>query len=83
MPRLILKKTSRRTQAVVVSEGIFYAARCCVMLYLQSMKIYLHMSNVNVQQNLLCAAFCHKESSHLAPVLAYDFFIKMQIEYSY
>ena len=43
------------------------------MFYLQSMKIYLHMSNVNVQQNLLYAAFCHKESSHLAPVLAYDF----------
>ena len=31
------------------------------------------MSNGNVQQNLLCATFCHKESSHLAPVLAYDF----------
>ena len=37
MPRLILKKTSRRTQAVVVSEGIFCAARC-VIFYLQSMK---------------------------------------------
>ena len=34
---------------------------------------YLHMSNGNVQRNLLCAAFCHKEFSHLAPVLAYDF----------
>ena len=37
------------------------------------MKVYLHMSNGNVQQNLLCVAFCHQESSHLAPVLAYDF----------
>ena len=37
------------------------------------MKVYLHMSNGNVQRNLLCAAFCHQESSHLAPVLAYDF----------
>ena len=26
---------------------------------LQSMKVYLHMSNGNVQRNLLCAAFCH------------------------
>ena len=43
MPCLILKKTSRRTQAVVVSEGIFCAARCCVIFYLQSMKVYLHM----------------------------------------
>ena len=43
MPCLILKKTSRRTQAVVVSEGIFCAARCCVIFYLQSMKIYLHI----------------------------------------
>ena len=48
--RLILKKTSRRTQAVVVSEGIFCAARC-VIFCLQSMKVYLHMSNGNVQQN--------------------------------
>ena len=31
------------------------------------------MSNANVQQNLLCPAFCHEESSHLAPVLSYDF----------
>ena len=37
---LILKKTSRRTQAVVVSEGMFCAARCCVIFYLQSMKVY-------------------------------------------
>ena len=27
--------------------------------YLQCMKVYLHMSNGNVQQNLLCPAFCH------------------------
>ena len=59
VPRLILKKTSRLTQAVVVPEGIFCAARCCVNSHLQSMKVYLHMSNGNVQRNLLCAAFCH------------------------
>ena len=59
VPRLILKKTSRLTQAVVVSEGIFCAERCCVNSHLQSMKVYLHMSNGNVQRNLLCAAFCH------------------------
>ena len=58
VPRLILKKTSRLTQAVVVSEGIFCAARC-VNSHLQSMKVYLHISNGNVQRNLLCAAFCH------------------------
>ena len=27
--------------------------------YLQSMKVYLYMSNENVQQNLLCPVFCH------------------------
>ena len=72
-PRLILKKTSRLTQAVLVSESIFCAARCCVIFHLQSMEVYLHMSTANVQRNLLCAAFCHEEFSHLAPVLAYDF----------
>ena len=82
-PTLILKKTSRLTQAVLVSEGIFCAARCCVIFHRQSMKVYLHMFNRNVQQNLLCAAFCHEESSHLAPVLASEFFFDMQIQYSY
>ena len=27
--------------------------------HLQSMKVYLHMSNGNVQQNLLCPVCCH------------------------
>ena len=55
VPRLILKKTSRLTQALVVSECIFCAARCCVIFRLQSMKVYLHiMSNGNVQRSLLC-----------------------------
>ena len=31
------------------------------------------MYNGNVQQNPSCAASCHNESSHLSPVLAYDF----------
>ena len=53
------KKISRLTQAAVVSEGIFCAARRCVIFHRQSMKVYLHMSNGNVQQNLLSAAFCH------------------------
>ena len=45
VPRLILKKTSKLTQAVVVSEGIFCAPRCCVIFHLQqtSMKVYLHI----------------------------------------
>ena len=33
VPRLIRKKTRRLTQAVVVSEGIFCAARCCVIFH--------------------------------------------------
>ena len=38
------------------------------------MKVYLHiMYNGNVQQNSLCAATCHEESSHLSPVFAYNF----------
>ena len=40
----------------------FCAACCCVFFYQQSMKVYLHMSNGNGQQNLLCPAFCHLES---------------------
>ena len=40
--RLIIKKKSRLTQAVVVSEGIFCAARCCVIFHRQSTKVYLH-----------------------------------------
>ena len=55
VPCLILKKTSRRTQADVVSEGIFCAARCCVMFYLQSMKVYLHI--IHVQRELSAEPF--------------------------
>ena len=38
---------------------------CGVLLcifFLQSTKVYLHMSNGNGQQDLLCPAFCHQES---------------------
>ena len=66
VPRLIVKKTSRLTQVVVVSEGIFCAARCCVNFHLQSMKVYLHISNGNVQRNLLCAASVTK-NLHISP----------------
>ena len=31
------------------------------------------MYNGNVHQNPSCAASCHNESSHISPVLAYDF----------
>ena len=37
------------------------------------MKLYLHMYNGNVQQNSSCAVSRHNESSHISPVLAYDF----------
>ena len=76
MPCLILKKTSRRTQAVVVSEGIFCAARCCVIFYLRSMKVYLHMSNGNGQQNLYAQHSVTKN-------LLYSSIIEMQIQCSY
>ena len=38
-----------------------FSVRRVVMyfFYLQSMKVYLHMPNGNVQQNLLCPVFCH------------------------
>ena len=54
-------------------EGIFCAERCCVIVHRQSVKVYVHMYNGNVQQNPSCAASCHNEASHLSPVLAYDF----------
>ena len=59
VPRLIEKKTNRVAQAVVFSEGNFCAARCCVIVHRQSVKVDLHMYHENVQQNPLCAASCH------------------------
>ena len=38
--------------------------------------------NGNVQQNHLCAASCHEESSHLSPVLASDFLSRCKISTS-
>ena len=66
VPRLILKETSRLTQAAVVSEGIFCAARCCVIFHRQSMKVYLHMSNGNVQQNFYAQRSVTK-NLHISP----------------
>ena len=73
VPRLIVKKTNRLKQAVVFFEGIFCAERCCVIVHRQSVKVYLHMYNGNVQQNPSCAASCHNKSSHISPVPAYEF----------
>ena len=40
----------------------------------ESVKVYLHMYNENVQQNPLCVESCVTEDFfHLSPVLAYDF----------
>ena len=58
VPRLILKKTSRQMQAVVFSRRYFCAARCCEIVRQQSVNVYLHRYNGNVQQNPLCAASC-------------------------
>ena len=66
VPRLILKKTSRLAQAVVVSEGIFCAVPYFVNFHRQSVKVYLHMYNGNVQQNPLCVESCvTKELFHV------------------
>ena len=37
---------------------MFCAARCCEIVRQQSVKVYLHIYNGNVQQNPLCAASC-------------------------
>ena len=47
-----------------------------MIVHRQSLKVYLHMYNRNVQQNPSRAASCHNESSHLSPVLAYDFLLR-------
>ena len=44
-----------------------------MIVHRQSVKVYRHIYNGNVQQNPSCAASFHNESSHLSPVLAYDF----------
>ena len=77
------KKTSRRTQAVVVSEGIFCAARCVIFYLQKSMKVYLHMSNGNVQQNRFMPIILSLRISTSPPGSRLLFFIEMQIECSY
>ena len=58
VPRLILKKTNRLTQAVVSSRRYFCAARCCEIVRQQTVNAYLHIYDGNAQQNPLCAASC-------------------------
>ena len=76
VPRLIVKKTNRLTQAVAFFESIFCAELCCVIVHRQSVKVYLHMYSGNVQQNPSCVGSCHNDSSRLSPVLAYDFLLR-------
>ena len=82
VPRLIIKKTSRLTQAVVVSEGISCAARCCVIFHRQSMKVHLH---IHVQRECSAEPFMRSIlslrifTSH--PGSRLRFFIEMQIQY--
>ena len=55
------------------SKAFSSAARCCVIVHRQSVKIYVHIYNGSVQQNPSCTASCHDESSHVSLVLAYIF----------
>ena len=77
MPCLILKKICRRTQAVVVSEGIFCAARC-VIFYVQSLKVYLHMT---CPTEMVSRTFYAQHS--VTKNLLYSSIIEMQIQSSY
>ena len=78
MPCLILKKTSRRTQAVVLSEGIFCAARCCVIFYLQSMN---SRSIYTCPTEMVSRTFYAQHS--VTKNLLYSSIIEMQIQSSY
>ena len=50
VPRLIVKKTNRLTQAVVFfREHFLCGALLCVIVHRQSVKLYLHIYKGNVQ----------------------------------
>ena len=66
-------------QAVVVSEGVFCAARCCVMFYLQSMKVYLHIHACPT--GMVSRTFYAQHSVTKNPL--YSSIIEMQMQSSY
>ena len=78
VPRLIVKKTNRLTQVVVFFRRHFLCGALLCNCSSAEREVCLHMYNGNVQQNPSCAASCHND---LSPVLAYDSFIAMQIQY--
>ena len=57
VPRLILKKTRQADAGSRLFSNAFSVR--LVVFHRQSIKVYLHMSNGNVQQNPVCAASCH------------------------
>ena len=69
VPRLVLRKTNRLTQAVVVSEGIFCAARCCVIFHLQNMKFYLHRCPTGMFSGTFYAQHSITKNLHISPRL--------------
>ena len=53
------------------------------IVHQESVKVYLHIDNGNVQQNPLCAASCVTKDLPISPRSTPTIFIAMQIQYSY
>ena len=49
----------------------------------ESVKIYVHMYNGNVQQNPLCVESCVTKEFSMSPLFSSTFLIPMQIQCSY
>ena len=62
VPRLIVTKIKRLTQAVVFFQRHFLCGALLCNCSSAEREVYLHMYNGNVQQNPSCAASCHNES---------------------
>ena len=74
VPRLIVKKTNRLTQAAVFFRRHFLCgALLCICSSAEHEGLCTHVQRKCSAEPFRCAASCHNESPHLSQVLAYDF----------
>ena len=81
MPRPILKKTNRLTQAVVFPRKHFLCGALSCNCSSAEREGYMYSGNV--QQNSLCVASCVTKICTSLPGSRLRFYIAMQIQYSY
>ena len=67
-------KFSNLTSTAIYSSRLYAKNPVLGTVHEESVKVYLHMYNVSIQQNSLCAESCVTKEFHIAPWFSPAFF---------